>query len=56
VDIAANQRPLYVGMLEAILRSLPEGRSDIPGEEMLDIVRIMDAANESRPTGKVVEI
>jgi predicted dehydrogenase len=56
VDISANQRPLYAGMLEAILRSLPEGRSDIPAEEMLTVVKILDAANESRRTGETVNV
>jgi predicted dehydrogenase len=56
LDASANERPYYAAMMEAILRSLPEGRSDVPREEMLDIVRIMDAANESRETGKPVDL
>ena len=56
VDVSINRRPYYAGMLEAILRSLPEGRSDIPAEEMLAAVKIMDAANESRQTGKTVTL
>lgn len=56
LDLAANDRPWYASMLEAILRSLPEGRSDIADEEMLEVIRIIDAANESRESGKPVEI
>lgn len=56
VDLSASPRPCYAGMLEAILRSLPEGRSDVPPEEMLTVVKILDAANESRQSGKAVEL
>jgi predicted dehydrogenase len=56
VDVSLNKRPYYASLLEAILRSLPEGRSDVPPEEMLTVIQILDAANESRQTGKVVEI
>jgi hypothetical protein len=56
VDTTLNQRPYYASMLEAILRSLPEGRSDIPAEEMLAVIQILDAANQSRPTGETVNV
>lgn len=56
VDASACKRPYYATMLEAILRSLPEGRSAIDNQEMLDAIRIIDAANESRQTGKAVEL
>ncbi|MBN1555534.1 MAG: Gfo/Idh/MocA family oxidoreductase [Phycisphaerae bacterium] len=56
VNASANQRPYYASLLEAILRSLPEGRSDIPAEEMITVIRILDAANESRRTGERVDV
>ncbi len=56
IDIYANARPYYASLLEAILRSLPEGRSDIPDDQMLEVIRIIDAANESRETNKWVVI
>lgn len=57
VDPAASgQRPYYASMLEAIIRNLPEGRSDVPAEEMLEVIRIIDAANQSRESGDRVEL
>lgn len=56
VDVSTVARPWYVCMLEAIIANLPEGRSAVPSEEMLEIVRIIEAANESRETGQAVTI
>jgi predicted dehydrogenase len=52
----ANSRPCYASLLEAILRSLPQGRSDIAGADMLEVIRIIDAANTSRRTGAAVTL
>jgi len=41
-------RPNYVGLLEAILASLPKGYSAVPPDEMIEVVRIIEAANTSR--------
>ncbi len=54
IDIYSNARPYYASLLDAILHSLPEGRSDIPDDQMLEVIRIIDAANESRETNKQV--
>jgi hypothetical protein len=43
-------------MLEAILRSLPQGKSDVPADEMLDTIRIIEAANKARETGRVTKV
>jgi len=56
VDIAANKRPYYAGMLEAILGSLSRGRSAVPAEEMLQAVALMEAANQSRQSGQPVSL
>jgi len=56
VDGSSARRSYYAGMLEAIMRSLPIGRSDVPAEQTLEIVRIMEAANESRETGRPVKV
>ena len=56
VDIQDPNASRIEGMLEAILRSLPKGHSDIPAEEMLEVMRLIEAANKSRETGKLVEI
>ena len=55
VDASAG-RPPYAGMLEAILGSLPHGRSAVPAEEMLQCVRLMEAGNRSRESGQAVEL
>ncbi len=51
---ASNIRPYYASLLEAILRSLPQGHSDIPEDQMLEVIRIIGAANQSRKTNKPV--
>ena len=50
------RRGKTVTLLEAILRSLPNGKSDVAKEDTLEVVRIIEAANESRPTGAAVSI
>jgi predicted dehydrogenase len=56
VDASAAKRAAYASMLEAILRSLPNGKSDVPEDEMLDTIKICAAANRSRETGQVVKL
>jgi predicted dehydrogenase len=56
VDPNVKQRSYYAGMLEAILRSLPNGKSDVPMEQTLEVIRIIEAANESRQSGTAVQV
>jgi len=56
VDIGANLRPFYASLLEAIMASLPAGKSAVPAGEMLEVVRIIEAANQSRETGVEVTL
>ena len=56
VDASAAKRAAYASMLEAILRSLPNGKGDVPEDEMLDTIKLCAAANKSRETGRVVEL
>jgi predicted dehydrogenase len=56
VDPNVKQRSYYAGMLEAILRSLPNGKSDVAMEQTLEIIRIIEAANESRQSGTAVQV
>ena len=57
IDInASNTRPCYASLLEAILRSLPKGCSDVPDDEMLEVIRIIEAANESREINKPIKL
>jgi predicted dehydrogenase len=56
IDAAAGQRSWYASMLEAIMRSLPKGKSDIAPKDTLEIIRFIEAANQSRGTGKSVKV
>jgi predicted dehydrogenase len=48
VDISSASKPYYHSLLEAILESLPQGRSDISEAEMLEVVRLMVEGNALR--------
>jgi len=48
VDISQAGRPSYAGLIEAILGSLPQGTSAVPAEETIEVLRLIEAANESR--------
>jgi predicted dehydrogenase len=56
VDCAAGKRSWYASMLDAILRSLPRGKSDVDPKDTLEIIRFIEAANESRTTGAAVRL
>jgi len=56
VDAQSGKRSWYASMLEAILRSLPKGKSDVAPADTLEIVRLIEAANESRSTGRSVSL
>ena len=52
VDAHADaKRSAYATMLEAVMRSLPQGKSDVEPKETLEIIRLIVAANESRASG-----
>lgn len=57
VDNRKSDVPQYAPMLAAILKSLPTGVSDVPNDQMIEIVRLIEAANISRDAdGQVVEL
>ena len=43
-------------MMEAILRTLPNGKSDVDPADSLEIIRLIEAANASRKTGEIVKL
>jgi predicted dehydrogenase len=55
-DFAQSKKPYYAGLLEAIMRSLPLGRSDVPSEQTLEIIRIIESVNQSRRTCQSVRL
>lgn len=55
-DLGAGKRPFYELLLDAIMRSLAAGVSDVPERETLEVIRFLEAANESRIDGKPVRM
>ena len=54
VNLHQNKRAWYANMLDAILKTLPQGKSDVSKEDTLEVIKIIEAANESRESGKTV--
>lgn len=52
VNASDVKRSYYSSMLEAIMKTLPNGTSDIAPEDSLEIVAIIEAANRSRDTAQ----
>lgn len=48
--------PYYASLLKQIMGNLPQGRSPIDPRETLMVIRLIEAANESRDTGKPVDL
>jgi hypothetical protein len=38
-------------MLDAVMRSLPQGKSDVDPKDTVEVIRLIEAANESRTNG-----
>ncbi len=56
VDAASGKRSWYATMLDAIMRSLPAGKSDVDPADTLEVIRLIEAANESRTSGAAVKV
>lgn len=54
VDVLAHPKPKYAGLLEVVMAMFQTGIAQIAVEETLEIIRFLEAANESRTTGKPV--
>lgn len=54
--VTVEGKPFYASMLEKILPFFQTGIPDIQIEETLEIVRFLEAANESRKSGKTVTL
>jgi predicted dehydrogenase len=52
----SSKVPPYALMMREVLANLPHGKSGIPEEETLAVIRIIDACNESRGNGKIVKV
>jgi predicted dehydrogenase len=56
VDAHTGKRSWYGSMLEAILRSLPQGKSDVDPAQTMEIMRVIEACNQSRESGTAVKV
>lgn len=54
VDVYAHKKPYYASLMERIMKMFQTGEPSIELEETLEIIRFIEAANESRETGKTV--
>jgi predicted dehydrogenase len=54
VDVYTNPKPYYASLLEKIMIMFQTGKQDITSDATLQIVRFIEAANESRNTEKTV--
>ena len=50
------KRSAYAAMLEAVMRSLPRGKSDVDPKATVEVIRLIEAANESRESGAAVKL
>lgn len=56
VDLASNAKPYYASLLEQIMAMIATGKPGIRPEETAEIIRFIEAANESRQTGETVRL
>jgi predicted dehydrogenase len=56
VDAYNHPKPPYAGLLERVLPFFRTGKAPIASEETLEIVRFIEAANQSRETGAPVKM
>ncbi|MBE1444620.1 Gfo/Idh/MocA family protein [Paenibacillus sp. OAS669] len=56
VDVYAHPKPYYASMLEAVLEMFRTGSAPIDMKETLEVIRFIEAANESRRTGSAVQL
>jgi predicted dehydrogenase len=56
VNLQQNKRAWYANMLDVILTTLPQGKSDVAPADTLEVIKIIEAANESRASGKTVSL
>ena len=56
IDISLSQGPFYAPLLRQIMANLPLGKSAVPIEQTLEVIRILEAANQSRENGREVTL
>lgn len=56
VDVTAFEKPFYASLLEQVMDMFQTGKPAIDPEETIEVIRFLEAANESRETGKTVKL
>ena len=56
VDVMSHPKPAYAGLLEQVLGLFHTRKSPIEIEDTLEIVRFIEAANQSRDSGEWVTL
>ena len=56
VDPTGDQRPFYDCLIEQVIRMFDTGVMPVSREEMVEVIRFLEAANESVRTGNIVRI
>lgn len=56
VNASRHPKPLYAGLMEDAMQLFKSGKGSVELEETIEIVRFLEAANESRETGKTVKL
>ncbi|MEL3970868.1 gfo/Idh/MocA family oxidoreductase [Rossellomorea oryzaecorticis] len=56
VNVAADSKPFYASLLEAVIAFFHGGTPGVKLEETLEIIRFLEAANESRGSGGRVDM
>ncbi|WP_338042289.1 Gfo/Idh/MocA family protein [Paenibacillus alba] len=56
VNTAAVAKPYYASLLEQVMQMFATGEPDVAASETLEIIRFLEAANESRETGLTVQL
>ncbi|MDF2724605.1 MAG: oxidoreductase [Paenibacillus sp.] len=51
-----HQKPKYASQLERIMEMFRTGKPGVPSSETLELIRFIEAANESRRTGQTVRL
>lgn len=54
IDVSQDTRGYYECLVEQIVRMFDTGQSPVTGQEMTEVVRFLEAANESLTTGREV--
>lgn len=55
-DVTRSRKPYYAGLLEQVMAMFRSGSPPLDVRETLEIIRFIEAANESRVTGKPVDL